>query len=38
MLTATEVASKALPIDWIDLAKVSNKLLDQFDSYFKRTK
>lgn len=38
MLTATEVASKALPIDWIDLAKVSNKLLDQFDSYFKKQK
>ncbi|HPL67410.1 MAG TPA: hypothetical protein PLG94_12830, partial [Smithellaceae bacterium] len=36
MLTATEIASKALPIDWIDLAKVSDKLLDQFDSYFKK--
>jgi len=38
MLTATEIASKALPIDWVDLAKVSNKLLDQFDSYFKTKK
>ncbi|MEN6488513.1 MAG: extracellular solute-binding protein [Smithella sp.] len=36
MLTAPEIASKALPIDWIDLAKVSDKLLDQFDSYFKK--
>ncbi len=38
MLSATEVASKALPIDWSDLAKVSNDLLDKFNSYFKSSK
>ena len=38
MLSATEVASKALPIDWPDLAKVSNDLLDKFNSYFKSSK
>ncbi len=36
MLTASQVAEKALPIDWQDLSKISNTLLDQFDSYFKK--
>lgn len=36
MMTATEIASQALPIDWQDLSKVSNDLLDQFDLYFKK--
>lgn len=36
MLSATEIASKALPIDWVDLAKVSNDLLDKFNSFFKK--
>lgn len=38
MLTANAIAAKALPIDWQDLSKVSNALLDQFDSYFKKGK
>lgn len=38
MLTASEIASKALPIDWEDLAVVSDALLDQFDSLFKKQK
>lgn len=36
MLSASVIASKALPIDWQDLAKVSNSLLDKFNSYFKK--
>lgn len=36
MLTASEIAEKALPIDWKDLAVVSNNLLDKFNSYFKK--
>ena len=35
MMSATDVAEKALPIDWNDLAKVSNELLDRFDAIFK---
>lgn len=35
MMTATDIAKMALPIDWNDLAAVSNELLDKFDSIFK---
>lgn len=36
MMAATDVAGQALPIDWNDLASVSNELLDKFDSIFKK--
>ena len=35
MMKASEIASLALPIDWVDLAAVSNELLDRFDAIFK---
>ena len=35
IMKATDVSELALPIDWEDLAKVSNQLLDRFDEIFK---
>ncbi len=35
MMKASEIANLALPIDWVDLAAVSNELLDRFDAIFK---
>lgn len=35
MMKASEIANLALPIDWVDLAAVSNELLDKFDAIFK---
>ena len=35
IMKATDVSELALPIDWEDLAKVSNELLDHFDEIFK---
>lgn len=35
MMKASSIAEQALPVDWENLAVVSNELLDKFDSIFK---